>query len=79
MLKPSREEFTNTAQLKSKAEILDELDKTYRMNWACVDARIKGEAPTGNINPSVLYERHYALNWLTRYLNQNWDNVTTDT
>ena len=79
MLKPSREEFTNTAQLKSKEEILDELDKTYRMNWACVDARIKGEVPTGNINPSILYERHYALNWLTRYLNQNWDNVSTDT
>jgi len=79
MLKPSREEFTNAAQLKSKEEILDELDKTYRMNWACVDARIKGEVPTGNINPSVLYERHYALNWLTRYLNQDWDKVSTDT
>ena len=79
MIKPSREEFENSASLKSKAEILDELDKIYRMNWACVDARIKGQAPTGNINPSIIYERHYALNWLTKYLDQDWDNVTTDT
>jgi len=79
MIKPSREEFENSVRLKSKQEILDELDKIYRMNWACVDARIKGQAPTGNINPSVVYERHYALNWLTRYLDQNWDNVSTDT
>ena len=79
MIQPTREEFENSVTLKSKQEILDELDKTYRMNWACVDARIKGQAPTGNINPSVIYERHYALNWLTKYHDQNWDNVTTDT
>ena len=79
MIRPSREEFENSVNLKSKQEILDELDKIYRINWACVDARINGQAPTGNINPSVVYERHYALNWLTRYLDQNWDKVTTDT
>ena len=60
-------------------EILDELDKTFRMNWACVDARIKGEQVTGNINPSIIYERHYALNWLTNYQNQEWDEVQTNT
>jgi len=76
---PSVEEFTKTSQLRTKSEILDELDKTYRMNWSCVDARIKGEEVAGGINPSVIYERHYALNWLTRYRDQDWDNVTTDT
>lgn len=74
-----RTDFTKTAKLRSKSEILDELDKIYRMNWACVDARIKGQQPTGNINPSVIYERHYALNWLTKYENQAWDDVQTDT
>jgi len=75
----SRADFRQATKLRSKTEILDELDKTYRMNWACVDARIKGQQPTGNINPSVIYERHYALNWLTKYDNQDWDDVQTHT
>ena len=79
ILKPSRDEFTQQAELRSVEEILDELDKTFRMNWACVDARIKGEQVTGNINPSIIYERHYAFNWLTNYQNQEWDEVQTNT
>ncbi len=76
---PSRAEFEESVQLRTASEILDELDKTYRMNWACVDARIKGEAVSGNLNASVVYERHYSLNWLTNYQNQDWDNVQTNT
>lgn len=79
IFQPSREEFEGTVRLRVKSEILDELDKTYRMNWACVDARIKGQQVAGNINPSVVYERHYSLNWLTKYQNQDWDNVQTNT
>lgn len=79
IFKPSRAEFENGVQLRTTTEILDELDKTYRMNWACVDARIKGQAVTGNINPSVVYERHYSLNWLTNYQDQEWDDVQTNT
>ncbi len=79
VLKPSREEFTRQTGMRTKEEILDELDKTYRMNWACVDARIKGEQVGGQINPSIIYERHYALNWLTKYQDQAWDQVSTDT
>ncbi len=79
LIKTNKEELKNSIQLKSTSEILDELDKTYRMNWACVDARIKGEQVAGNINSSIIYERHYALNWLTNYLDQDWDDVTTDT
>lgn len=79
IFQPTREEFENSVKLRSKTEVLDELDKIYRMNWACVDARIKGQAVSGNINPSVVYERHYALNWLTNYQNQDWDDVQTNT
>lgn len=78
-VKPSREEFESSVSLRSASEILDELDKTYRMNWACVDARIKGQEVSGNINPSVVYERHYAFNWLINHQNQDWDNVQTNT
>lgn len=79
IIKPSREEFENTVNYRTKEEIIDELDRIYRMNWACIDARIKGEQVSGEINPNVVYERHYALNWLTKYENQDWDNVETDT
>jgi len=27
----------------------------------------------------TLYERHYALNWLTNNLDQDWDDVQTNT
>jgi hypothetical protein len=79
IFQPSREEFSQSAVLRSASEILDELDKTYRMNWACVDARIKNDEIGGGIDSGIIYERHYALNWLTNYQNQEWDNVRTDT
>ena len=61
------------ASLLLAARILDEADKIYRYDWACVDARIKGlDAPT-------MLERHRMLNWLIRYQNADWDDVRTDT
>lgn len=75
----SRDALESKAVLRSKTEILNELDKIYRMNWACVDARLHNQAPGGELNPSVVYERHYSLNWLTCYADAEWDEVTTDT
>ncbi|MFN5229343.1 MAG: DUF4272 domain-containing protein [Planctomycetota bacterium] len=32
------------------------------------------------MNPTVWSSgRHYALNWLIRYMDQEWDDVSTDT
>ncbi|WP_143307297.1 DUF4272 domain-containing protein [Chitinophaga vietnamensis] len=63
--------------LRPASEILDANDLYYRANWACTDARIKGmQAPA---HPGIVYERHYALNWLIGYRNQPWDYVTCDT
>ncbi len=66
---------TNT---RAKSEILTMNDLYYRMDWACVDFRIKGEEMTA-VNPGVVYERHYALNWLINYQGADWDDVTCDT
>ena len=77
--KPTREEFRKSVVLKSVAKVVDELDLTYRMNWACVDARINEEKVSGNIDPSIVYERHFSLNWLINYQNQDWDDIQTDT
>ena len=67
------------ANLRSKAEILDEADLIYRYHWALVNARVTGAFPPAGLSGSVVYERHYALNWLTKYCDQEWDDVSTDT
>ncbi|CAA6806573.1 MAG: Unknown protein [uncultured Aureispira sp.] len=79
ILEQSRAEFSATITLRTKEEIADALDLIYRMNWACVDARIKREATSGKLHPGIVYERHYTLNWLTNHRQQAWDDVTTDT
>jgi hypothetical protein len=75
----SFENMLNNTNLKSKASILDEADLIYRMNWACVSARIKNQAAPAGLDAGVVYERHYALNWLICYQIQDWDTVRTDT
>jgi hypothetical protein len=64
--------------IKSKAEILNAADLYYRIDWACVDARLNHQK-MANAHPGVVYERHYALNWLINYMNQSWDDVSCDT
>ena len=64
--------------LRSKKEILDQSDLYYRLDWANVDLRLKGlQSP--NLNQGLVYERHYALNWLINYMGQAWDDVSCDT
>jgi DNA-dependent RNA polymerase auxiliary subunit epsilon len=75
----SEQEFRDSVKLRSKEEILDQADLILRLNWACVNARVKNEPTPSGLNPSVIYERHYALNWLIHFQNQDWDNVTTNT
>jgi hypothetical protein len=74
-----RDDFLKKARLRSKAEILDTTDLVYRYHWAVRDAQLNGrKSPTG-LNPDVVMERHYVLNWIVGYLGQEWDDVSTDT
>lgn len=75
----SEQQFRDKAKLRSKSEILDQADLILRLDWACVNARVNGEPAPGGIDGSVVLERHYSLNWLIRYMEQEWDDVTTDT
>jgi hypothetical protein len=79
VIERSRADLEQAAVVRDEEEILDELDKIYRMHWACVEARLQQQPPAGDLNPSIVYERHYALNWLTTYLDRDWDDVSTDT
>ncbi|MEO8534909.1 MAG: DUF4272 domain-containing protein [Flavobacterium sp.] len=72
-------DFINSIwQVRCKAEILATNDLYYRLDWACVDARINNLEMT-EVHPGVVYERHYALNWLINYADTEWDDVTCDT
>lgn len=74
-----REGFIKKAKLRPQSELLDAADLIYRYHWAIRDARINNrEAPAG-LDSGVVMERHHALNWLVGYMDQAWDDVTTDT
>jgi hypothetical protein len=67
------------ARLRPQAELLDAADLIYRQHWAVRQAGLDGApAPTG-LDPSVVIERHYTLNWLIGYMGQAWDEISTDT
>lgn len=71
--------FRQKARLRSKKEILDQADLILRLNWACVNARVNNKPMPGGLDKSVVFERHHTLNWLISYLDQDWDDVRTDT
>lgn len=65
--------------LRSRDEILDMQDLVFRYDWACVDARIHQKELEG-LNGEIVYEWHYALNWLVGADgNREWDEVVTTT
>jgi hypothetical protein len=75
----SEQQFRQKARLRTKKEILDELDLVMRLHWACVDARVNNKPSPASLDSDVVYEWHYVLNWLINYSNENWDDITTDT
>lgn len=72
-------QFISDSKLRPIEEILDEADLIYRYHWAVVDARINGKPTPASLEPGVTMERHHALNWLIGYMDQEWDDITTDT
>ncbi len=75
----TEQQFRDKAKLRSRKEILDAADLILRLDWACVNASVNKQPSPGNLDSQVVYERHLSLNWLINYLNQEWDDVSTDT
>lgn len=71
--------FIRSAVLLSEKKILKEYDKVYDAHWKVVDAKLHNKKIPKGYNPEVIYERHYGFNWLTGYMGQDWDDITTDT
>lgn len=63
------------------SEILDFADLIFRMDWACVEARLKNDPSLqGDLNPDVVVEQHKGINWLIgAYGAEDWDNVAPHT
>jgi hypothetical protein len=72
-------QFIKDARLRSFDEILDQADVIYRYHWATTEARVKGRPAPAKLEGGVVQERHYALNWLVGYMDQDWDDISTDT
>jgi len=70
--------FIAKARPRPLSEILDMADLYYRLHWAAIDLRLKGNRSPA-VDEEIVQERHRALNWLIRYMNQEWDDVQTDT
>jgi Domain of unknown function (DUF4272) len=68
-----------TPELRPTAQLLDALDLHYRLHWAVRDAQLKHRDVPGGLEPGVVFERHYALNWLICFENAAWDEVDTPT
>ncbi|MNC11007.1 hypothetical protein D3C75_586900 [compost metagenome] len=75
----SLEKLIGASTLRSHKELLDEADLIYRMDWGCVDARIKGLPMPRELEGGVVMERHKCLNWLIGSDNAEWDNVDVST
>lgn len=75
------EALMKLVKMRSAAEILDAADLLYRMDWACVEARIRNDPSIfGDLNPDVVLEQHKGINWIIgAYGAKNWDNVAAHT
>lgn len=74
-------DIMSNVKMRPLGEILDATDLIYRMNWACVEARVKNDpAIMGDLFPDVVWEQHKGFNWLIgAYDAEDWDTVNPHT
>lgn len=78
------EDFSDLMKLvkmRSPDEIFDTADLLLRMDWACVEARLRNApALMGDLLSDVVVEQHKGVNWLIgAYGAEDWDNVVPHT
>jgi hypothetical protein len=73
-----RDGLASTATPRSMAALLEQADLYYHLHWSAIELRIRGRHSDA-LDEGIIRERHRALNWLTRYMGQEWDDVETDT
>jgi len=68
----------SNAQFRSINEIYNLFNDILKINWEIRDALINKKESPNDYHPSIIYEWHFALNWLTKP-DEEWDSITTDT
>jgi hypothetical protein len=71
--------YVSSSTLRKAEEISKAYEKVYRAHWKVRDAQLAGKPVPKGLDPEVVQERHYGFNWVTGYLKQSWDEITTDT
>ena len=74
---PTIDELMQQTTMRAISAILDTTDLVYRLHWAVVDAELYGRRAPSHMDADVLYQRHYALNWLVS--DSDWDDTSPDT
>lgn len=74
-------ELMKHVKMRKLSEILDAADLIFRMDWACVEARIENNPGImGDLFPDVVVEQHKGLNWIIgAYDAEDWDTVRPNT
>ena len=68
------------AKLRPQSQLLDAIDLMYRYHWAGVQVvGLNGTPMPSGLDRSIVYEQRYALDWLIGYMDQAWDDISTDT
>ncbi len=66
-------------KIRSEDELLEEFDLIEGIHWDHRDVQLNGKPELKNVDAGVVMERHYALSWLSDTLQDDWDDVSTDT
>jgi hypothetical protein len=70
--------FIAGARLRSPDEIDEAYDEVYDAHEAIHEAKEKGQPMPAGVDPGVVYERLYALNWMIGLEGEEWDDVDTE-
>jgi Domain of unknown function (DUF4272) len=71
--------WINEATLRSEYEISKAAEDIYQIHWLVRDAILNNRPIPNNYNPNIVYYRHHAMNWVEKYNDDNWDDISVDT
>lgn len=75
----STKEYLASSKTRAEDDLFEEHEKVYQAHWEIRDAQLNNKTVPKKLNQEVVYERHYGFNWVTGYMGQDWDDITTDT
>lgn len=75
----STKDYIASSKTREEDELFEEYEKVYQAHWKVRDAQLNNKPVPKKYNSEVVYERHYGFNWVTGYMGQDWDEITTDT